>query len=178
LLALYLFSLGLGGVLLAASLFADADSNHDVGHHGGDADWNHLLSIRNITYFLFVFGGVGALMTWLQKGAGIGTLLIAAATALGVAAMVDGVFRYLRRTDSPAMLSDVSLVGRSARVTLPVGYSGVGKVELMHGGQRVELLARPFGDSAETSEAMATGSEVLIVEMSGGTALVSRALSE
>jgi hypothetical protein len=52
---------------------------------------------------------------------------------------------------------------------------GIGKIELSFGGQRVELLARPFDGEPGAVQPIENGSEVVIVEMSAGTALVSRA---
>ena len=170
--ALYLFCLGLGGVLLAASFFADAEGPDDFS----DAGWQQLFSLRNLTYFLFVFGAVGSALALVRDGnPGLSGLLVSAGAALGVAAVVHRVFAYLRRTDSSEVASDRALVGQLARVTLPVGPGGVGKVELTFGGQRVELLARPFGAEPGELQPIENGSEVVIVEMSAGTALVSRA---
>jgi hypothetical protein len=92
-----------------------------------------------------------------------------------VSAVVHRVFGYLRRTDSSEVASDRSLVGQLARVTLPVGPGGIGKIELSYGGQRVELLARPFESEPGEFQPIENGSEVVIVDMSAGTALVSRA---
>jgi hypothetical protein len=92
--------------------------------------------------------------------------------------MVNGVFGYLRRTDSSEVASDSALVGQPARVTLPVGATGIGKIELSFGGQRVELLARPYGSAEGGDDKPAeieNGSEVVIVEMVGGMALITRA---
>ena len=170
--ALYLFCLGLGGVLLAASFFADAEGPDDFS----DAGWQQLFSLRNLNYFLFVFGAVGSALALVRDGnPGLSGLLVSAGAALGVAAVVHRVFAYLRRTDSSEVASDRALVGQLARVTLPVGPGGVGNVELTFGGQRVELLARPFGAEPGELQPIENGSEVVIVEMSAGTALVSRA---
>jgi hypothetical protein len=167
---IYLFCLGLGGVLLAASLFSDGNG-HD---HGLDTGWHQFFSLRNLTYFLFVFGAIGSAAALLRDGnPGLLTHLIAAGSGLAVAAGVSQVFRYLRRTDTSEVPSDRSLVGQAAQVTLPVGIGGVGKVELLFGGQRIELLARPFDPDHEPG--IETGSSVVIVEMNAGTALVSRA---
>ena len=170
--ALYLFCLGLGGVLLAASFFADAEGPDDFS----DAGWQQLFSLRNLTYFLFVFGAVGSALALVREGnPGLSGLLVSAGAAFGVAAVVHRVFAYLRRTDSSEVASDRALVGQLARVTLPVGPDGIGKVELTFGGQRVELLARPFGAEPGELQPIENGCEVVIVEMSAGTALVSRA---
>lgn len=170
--ALYLFCLGLGGVLLAASFFAEAEGPDDFS----DIGWQQLFSLRNITYFLFVFGAVGSAIALVRDGnPGLSGLLISAASAIGVSAVVHRVFRYLRRTDSSEVASDRALVGQLARVTLPVGPEGIGKVELSFGGQRVELLARPFDTGPGEAHPIENGSEVVIVDMTAGTALVSRA---
>jgi hypothetical protein len=173
-LGLYLFALGLGGVLLAATFFGDSDAPDDAA----DAGWQNIFSLRNLTYFLFVFGAVGSLLTWARGGAGIDVLAISAVTALVVAAGVHWVFGYLRRTEAGEMPSDAALVGQAARVTLPVSRGDVGKIELTFGGQRVELLARPFRDDDAAGAAIANGTEVVIVEMAAGMALVSRTSPE
>jgi hypothetical protein len=172
---LYLFCLGLGGVLLVTSLFADAEGPDDFG----DVGWQQLFSLRNVTYFLFVLGAAGWLLSWLRGGSGsLGTFVMAFGAASAMATLVHYVFQYIHRTDSSEVQSDNALVGRSARVMVPVGSAGVGKIELSFGGQRVELLARPFGQDASTALEIGNGSEVVIVEMVAGTALVSRANTE
>ena len=170
--ALYLFCLGLGGVLLAASFFADAEGADGFS----DAGWQQLFSLRNLTYFLFVFGAVGSAIALVRDGnPGLTGLLLSAASALGASTVVHRVFGYLRRTDNAEVPSDSTLVGQLARVTLPVGPGGIGKVELTFGGQRVELLARPFDTGSGEPQPIENGSEVVIVDMTAGTALVSRA---
>ena len=167
--AVYLFCLGVGGVLLLASLFSDADTADDIGH----TSWSDFFSIRNLTYFLFVFGGIGSAVALFRgRPPGLTTLIVSAASGLAVAAGVSQVFRYLRRTDTAEVPSDRTLVGQTAQVTLPVGIGGVGKIEILFGGQRVELLARPFDPAHEPD--IETGSNVVIVDMDAGTALISR----
>ena len=60
--SLYLFALIVGGALLLFSLLGGSDQGDDLGHDGAHSSvqW---LSIRTATYFLFVFGGVGAILT-------------------------------------------------------------------------------------------------------------------
>jgi membrane protein implicated in regulation of membrane protease activity len=171
----YLFALSLGGILLVASFFGDTDGPD----HAGGGDWHSLFSLRNLTYVLFVFGFIGTALSWLGSGnPGIGTFLISLTAGLGIGAAVSRVFSYLHRTDNSEIASDAELRGRSAQVTLPVSSAGIGKIELMYGGQRVELLARPFGQDGDQAQEIRTGSEVVIVEMAGGLALVSPATTE
>jgi hypothetical protein len=172
-LALYLFSLGIGGVLLVTTFFGDSDAPDDIGH----GEWQQLFSLRNLTYFLFVFGAIGSLLAWTRGGrTNLFDALLAGGAATFVAALVHYVFRYLRRTDDAEVPSDVALLGRPAMVTLPVTRNAIGKIELTFGGQRVELLARPYG--SEDVGDIGNGTEVVIVEMVAGTALVSRTSPE
>lgn len=168
-LGLYLFCLGIGGVLLAASLFADADAPDEIG----DAGWQQVFSLRNLTYFLFVFGAIGSVLAFFRDWkTGMSELVIAGGSGLVVAGIAHAVFAYVRRTDTAEVPADRGLVGRAAQVTLPIGRGAIGKIELVFGGQRVELLARPFGSEGASIE---NGTEVVIVEMDAGTALVSPA---
>jgi hypothetical protein len=182
-LALYLFCLGVGGVLLAASFFSDLGGHdHEIGDysdiHGGE--WSQIFSLRNLTYFLFVFGAIGSGLALTRGGrTGLLELIIAAGAGLGVSAVVGWVFNYIRRTDSSEVASDSALVGMPARVILPVKDGSVGKIELSYGGQRVELLARPFGNKDDAvADEIVNGSEVVIVEMEAGMARVARANNE
>lgn len=112
---LYLFALIIGGGLLLLSLFGSDSHGHDVHHdlHGGNpVQW---LSLRTVIYFLFVFGGVGAVLakTWHSAAAPL-VFLLAAAAGVGVGAGVGAVFNYLRKTDSGGRSSDDSFIGSTA----------------------------------------------------------------
>jgi hypothetical protein len=172
-LTLYLFALVVGGGLLAFSLIGGhdhgGDLHGDVGDHAlGNAF--HFLSLRTLTYFLFVFGGVGAVLTWSWKGwmAPL-VLLLAAAAGVGIGALVSFAFKYLRQTDSGDRHSEDSFVGLPARVTLPIPAGGMGKVLVHRGDRTFELLARPHDGSAPTSG----WKSVVVVEMNRGVALVA-----
>lgn len=174
--SLYLFALIVGGGLLVFSTFGGHDS-HDGGvGHGGDAgghdhDAMQWLSLRTLTYFLFVFGGVGAILTKTWHAAAMPlVLLLSAVAGLGVGTAVSLAFGYLRKTDSGASDSDDTFVGLPARVTLPIGSGGMGKVLVQRGDRMVELLARP---ADATAKGVSKWKAVIVVEMKGGTALVT-----
>ena len=102
-LTLYLFGLLVGGVLLAISLAGADQGAGDSGIDGLDAGDNPVkfLSLRTITYFLFVFGGAGSAMSWWWKSAGaLPIFLLSLIAGLGVAGVVAAAFAYLARTDS------------------------------------------------------------------------------
>lgn len=168
-LTLYLFAVLLGGGLLLFSLLGgDADADVDAFDSGNPMQY---LSLRTLTYFLFVFGGVGAILTWSwPRAAAVIVLPFAVAAGVAVAGLASATFGYIRKTSSGDRDSEQTFVGLTGRVSLAMGEGGLGKV-LVHRGDRVyELLARPF-DAATAGYPF--GTSVVVVEMSRGTALVT-----
>lgn len=165
----YVFALILGAGLLAFSMFG-GDADADVGD-AVDTDALRWLSLRSLSYFAFVFGGVGAVLT-LTWHAATAPIIAALATgsALGVSAIVNATFRYLKRTESGDRGGDDTFIGLSGRVTLPFGESGTGKVLVSRADRNFELLARPFDDAHGDPR---TWKQVIVVEMQRGTALVT-----
>jgi hypothetical protein len=169
-LQLFLFALVLGGGLLAVSVFSD-HGDHDLDVHGGVAEAFKFLSLRTLIYFLFTFGGVGTALTLAWGGRWLGALIIAMASGVAVSGVASFIFRYIRATDSGAREGEDGFLGLPARITVPIGAGGVGKVSVVRGGRSYELLAKPFG-TEEAAEPRLWQS-VVIVEMQGGVALVA-----
>jgi hypothetical protein len=147
------------------------DSHGDAGHDAHGHDAIKFLSLRTLTYFLFTFGGVGAVLakTWHWAAAPL-VLLVATASGLLVGTAAAQAFAYLRRTDSGARESEDSFIGLTGRVTLPIGRSGVGKVLVERGGRTYELMARPLESAAGP---VTKWNAVIVVEMQRGTAVVA-----
>jgi len=175
--SLYLFSAIVGGGLLVFSLGGHGDAHghdfggghaagHDVGH---DHNPFKFLSLRTLTYFLAVFGGVGAVLTYFWKGAAPLVLLVAMVSGLGIGTLTSAVFEYLRKTGSGDREADDSFVGLTGRITLPITQGGLGKVLVQRGDRSFELLAQPF----DSTTAPSTWKAVVVVEMNKGTAIVS-----
>jgi membrane protein implicated in regulation of membrane protease activity len=172
-LTLFWFALVLGGGLALFSVIGDlfdadgADHFH-IEHDAGDSEWQ-LLSLRTITYFLFAFGAVGVLIhasTPDSPAAALaGALFTGAVAGVGSAA----VFRYLRRTSSGGVAGDRAYEGLTARVVLPL-RNGRGKIAVERAGREIELMASCYDADAAAPESW---TEVVIVEVRGGTAYVS-----
>jgi hypothetical protein len=170
--AIYLFALLVGGALLLFSLFGsdanDTDVSHDLHLHN-PVQW---LSVRTAMYFLFVFGGVGAVLSrfW-PAGAWPLVLVISAGAGLGIGAAVAATFGYIRRTSSGDRESDESFIGLAGRMTLPFGHGAAGKVLVGRGDRTFELIAQPF-DGA-TGGKPGQWKSVVVVEMRRGVAIVA-----
>lgn len=166
--AIYLFSLLVGGGLLVYALLG-TDAHDDLAHADGHnpVEW---LSIRTLMYFLFVFGGIGAVLsrTWSAVAAPL-VLAVALAGGLGVAATVAATFRFLCQSASGDRESDESFVGLRGTMTLPFGTGGTGKVLVTRGERTFELLAQPFEAGGEPGRWRA----VVVVEMRRGIAMVA-----
>jgi membrane protein implicated in regulation of membrane protease activity len=170
---LYLISLVLGGLLLAASLVGDLLDMDGFGDTDpGDL---HILTLRGVTYFLFVFGAIGTGLTRLTGTPTLATLAIALTAGVGTAALVDRVFGYLRRTDSGTVESDRTLHGLTAEVIVPMATGRLGKISVRRSGERLELLARPFDDREGDP---GQWKDVRIIDIRDGTALVSPTTDE
>jgi hypothetical protein len=175
--SLYLFSAIVGGALIGFSVFGHGDAHgHDFGGgHATGHDFGHdnnpfkFLSLRTLTYFLFVFGGVGAVLSKTWVDATLMTFIVSTALGLGVGSLVSAAFGYLRKTDSGGRDADDSFIGLTGQVTLPFSAGGLGKVLLRRGDRTFELIAQPHHES----QAHKNWKAVVVVDMKRGTAIVS-----
>lgn len=182
-LSLYLFALIVGGGLLLFSLLAgsgDGDAA-EAGEVEADAameapgdgwvDVQDFLSIRSLLYLMAGFGASGTLIDLLTPAGPAVTLSWAVVTGLLAAGMASAIYGWVRRSESGMVPTDPDyLVGATARVLLPFHAGSRGKIVATQGGREMELLARLF-DREEGP--CARGTEVVIVEIDGDTALVS-----
>lgn len=181
--AVYLFSLIVGGGLLLLSLFGgeggdleidgalDLDGLGDAAElASADAAASKVFSLRSLIYATFGFGGAGALLTYLGAAAAT-TLVAAVVTGVLSGAMVSAVFGYLRRTDSGAKLGDQALEGLAGHVVLPIDADSPGAVVVVRGDRRLRLRALPHGTVLEGDPS--EWDRVVVVEVEGGIARVA-----
>lgn len=191
---LYLFTLIVGAVLLGASILlgghdADADGDVDLDADGdadleaeggldkdmgghGDASGFLLtfLSLRFWTFFLAFFGLTGLVLDLFDLvGNPWITLALAAAMGLGTGAGAMAALHKLGMDTTGKAVESKDYVGKTARVIVPFGGPGVGKVRVDVKGSQVDLLASGVDD-----EDFKGREEVLIVEMEGPRARVAR----
>ena len=137
-------------------------------------DWivlQSILSIRTLLYLLAGFGATGTLIDLLTDASSVVSLLWAVVTGLVAAGLAAAVYAWVRGSDSGEVPTEPDyLVGMTAKVILPVVQGHRGKIIALHGGREVEMLARLFG--AEDA-VCPRGSEVVIVDVDGETALIT-----
>lgn len=127
-----------------------------------------IFTVRGIVSFLVMFGWVGVVMT----EAGINlliTLLTATTCGLGIMVLVAYIFKTVMRLRSNGAVDNRNAVGRAGKVylTIPASRKGEGKVNVMLQGSYVERNA-----VTDEVEAIATGTEIIVVGVSGQTTLV------
>lgn len=165
---LYVAALVVGaGVLLIQAL-----SGHD-GHDSHDHDVDSLvLSPRFWTFFALAFGLSGALLSMFALASMLSVLVLAGVSGLASGLLAALVIRALKAGQVSGVPSQHQAIGRVGEMLVPCEKGRVGKVRVALGGQTVDLLARA-GD-----ETMALGTRVIVEDIEGGIAQVSRAPDE
>jgi len=159
----------------------DLDLHHDVGgghgEHGGHGDAQHgalgaiavFLSFRFWTFGLMSFGFVGTQLHYLALANALTTLV----TALGVG-LVSGLsasfaMRAISRSQTSSGGEADDSIGQIGRVLIAIERGKHGKVRLEVRGRLLDLLA------TTDDERLESGESVIVEEMRGTTAHVSRA---
>jgi membrane protein implicated in regulation of membrane protease activity len=172
-LAAYLISLIVGGVLVAMSVLAGADhADHALGDAGGNGNgdaghdgvldavfsWFPIASIRFWTFFAAFFGLTGTAMTVLDVAGKVPIAIAAVAVGYASGLVLTRVIRRMQRTTSDSSLGEADLVGATARVLLPVSASRPGKVRVHMKDRSVDFMAQ-----AHEAAEIAAGENVLVV---------------
>lgn len=173
--------LGIGddGDAADTELADDIESPED-GIFGEDAEGDpadamgleglRILTLRGIIAFMVVFGWVGVAM----DSAGIAlwaTLPVAVVCGFAMMFVLALLMRAVMKLRGSGNADNRNAIGVSGKVylTVPPSRSGSGKVHLMLQGTLVERDA-----VTDSTEAIPTGSEVLVIGLSGQTDLVVR----
>ena len=174
-----------GDVDVDTDIDADVDADVDVDLDGDIPDGDEgflatvdaegftglrVFTVRGIIAFLVVFGWVGVVM----ETAGITlwlTLPVATASGFAIMLLLAFIFKALMKLRSDGNTDNRNAIGTAGRVhlTIPPSRTGEGKVHVMLQGAYVERDAVTDEDTP-----IPTGSEIVVVRVSGGTTLVVR----
>lgn len=170
----------------ASHSLESGQAHGDHGHHGHDgahgagggmgaigAAASVLFSLQLWTYLL-AFGGVtGLLLRWLAHVGEPMAGLCALGVGLGTGFAARKVLRKMTAIGDGGTVEQEKLVGASAQVLIPAEAGRTGKIRLTARGQVIDLMAR-----ASDGKALASGVEVIIVDMKEGIAEVTTELPE
>jgi hypothetical protein len=163
-------SFDIDGAEIDSSGFDLGDGEMDAD--GGDASQaSKILSIRTLTYALFGFGAVGTLLGLFGSAGFATTLGLAITGGFLSGALVTSAFQYLATTDTGAQVSDVSFVGLSGTVTIPITEGSAGAVAVQRGQRRITLRALPHESVRDLDPTDWTS--VVVVDIADGVARVA-----
>jgi len=183
--AVYLASLVVGlGVLLVQVLMggkgdhADHDASVDSKELGKDIGAHDaglvalFLSTRFWTFACLGFGLSGGLIHVLSLAGPIFTAIIASVAGLSSGIFASLAFRVVKRTSTSTNIAASDATGRIGKVLVAVAKGKQGQVRVALKGQSVDLLA------TTDDEEIARGEQVLILDVQGSVARVSRRPAE
>lgn len=162
----------------------DHDVGHDAGDHGGQSDWHKgelvmaagdtaswlpFTSLRFYLYLLAAFGLVGTILTLTKATAEPLTLVLSAGTGFVTGFLASAIVFWLRRADSNSAVGHDDFMGAIGRVSVPIRTGAPGKLRTTIRGDVIDVIATAAGD-----EEILASEEVVIVDMVGHTAKVSR----
>jgi hypothetical protein len=148
----------------------DADHDVDVGHGGAGALVLGFFRPRNLIFFLAAFGVTGTVLTVTNASTPNATLLLSLAMGGGALLLTHSVFSWLRRSETGIdAVGDREIVGRTARVVLPMAPGERGRVVCTIADREYYLTARV---SKDVTERLAAGSEVVVLGVQDGVAEV------
>ena len=141
----------------------DTSFDHDLGNGGPG-----FLSTRVLSVFITAFGGFGAVATYYGLGT-LGSSGVAFLSGLFFAGLIYAFATFLYGQQASSGVRTQDLVGRPARVIVPIPAGGVGQVRCQLGEELVDKIARVRDGSAVPDNAAVTIAEVL-----GDTVIVTR----
>jgi membrane-bound ClpP family serine protease len=189
---LYLVSLLIGSFFIMLSLMGGGDAEVDVdggvefdadpgtdllplaeGEPGGSSGSGpglvDLFSVRALFLFAAFFGLTGTLLSWAGSGevfTPIASLLMGLVVGLGGNYVIKSI--GYQHVSSDISLRD--LRGMTGRVMIPFEGQGKGKIAIVARGNRLQIVARSFGEGP--GEVFARGDEVVVVGVEGSTVQV------
>lgn len=189
----YLFALVVGfGILGLQTILGGKGGGDDVGGDHGDGGDKpttandgagktaggsfgfvaFFLSFRFWIFTLLAFGLTGSLLHYLNLASPTVVLALAAASGLGAGFFASLVFSLVMRSSVSTTADVTHARGTVGRVLVPVGKQKAGQIRVVLRGQSVDLIAKTDGED------LARGDQVIVEEIDGHTARVSKSPSE
>ena len=181
----YLFALLVGlGILGLQTAMGGKGAVEDVGgDHGGDhgagkpaeTSFDFVAFFLSFRFWIFTtlgFGLAGSLLHYLNLAGPMVVLALAAASGLGAGLFASLVFRLVMRSSVSSTTDVAHARGTVGRVLVPVAKDKTGQIRVVLRGQSVDLVAKTDGDD------LARGEQVIVEEVDGHTARVSKSPSE
>jgi membrane protein implicated in regulation of membrane protease activity len=154
----------------------DIDVHHDVGGHGGHGDGQGdsgaiaiFISFRFWTFGLMAFGFVGTLLHFLKLAGHVTSLTAAVSVGLLSGFLASFAMRAIARSQTSSGGEADEAIGQIGRVLIPLERGKHGKIRIEVHGRLVDLIA------TTDDERLEGGATVMVEEMRGTTAHVSRA---
>lgn len=190
---LYLFALivGLGILGLQAAMSGHGGADDAGGGHGdaggkplasehaaekgGGGSFDFIAFFLSLRFWIFAalgFGMSGSLLHYLNLATPMVVLALAAASGFGAGIFASLAFRFVMRSSVSSTTDVTQARGTVGRVLVPVGKQKTGQIRVVLRGQSVDLIAKTEGDD------IARGEQVLVEEIDGNTARVSKSPPE
>lgn len=144
------------------------DHGGESGHPSGGHDMPSPVNVHTATAFLAFFGGVGyVLYSTLGVAAGVALVVAVLAGLAGGAVVFVFLVKVLLAGQRFLTPEDFRLEGSLAQVTRSIRADGIGEIVYSRDGTR-----RSEGARSATGEAIAAGTEVVVVRYERGIAYV------
>jgi len=130
------------------------------------------LSMRFWIFASLGFGMTGSLLHYLNLATPAVVFALAAVSGIGAGVFANIAFRLVMRSSVSSMADVTQARGTVGRVLVPVGKQKTGQIRVVLRGQSVDLVAKTDGED------LARGDEVLVEDIDGNTAHVSKSPSE
>ncbi len=133
-------------------------------------DGLRIFTVKGIIAFLVVFGWVGIVMSGASVPLWI-TLPVATVSGFFMMVLLALLMKLVLKLRSSGNIDNRNAIGTAGKVylTIPAERGGEGKVQILLQGSFVERNA-----VTDCTEAIPTGSEVVVTGVSGGTTLIVR----
>lgn len=158
---------GFGGHAHLPRLAASKQVHAGVGQRAGSGTDVSPANFSSLVMFLAWFGGAGAILRLLRVGPVVSLVGATISGGFGAYLLVLFLRRILLARDHAMRAGDYALPGVVATVSLAIRSEGTGEISYVQGGTRKSAAAR-----AEAGEAIALGTEVVVLRFENGIAHV------